>query len=457
MRLRSLRLRLLAAAALSLILALILAAWGLVGLFEAHVERRLDNELKSHVRQLIGGIKLNQQGQLQLDVTLADPRFAEPFSGLYWQVQDETRPTLLRSRSLWDQVLPLPPDELSVGDVHLHQLSGPQGQTLMVEERQIILRPSTDARRLRVAVALDRADLSKAGQAFAADMWPYILLLAVFLMLASALQISIGLAPMARVRKGVADIRSGRMRRLDGDFPNEVGPLVDEINELLAASEATVERARAWTADLAHGLKTPLTALSADAQRLRNQGHKEIADQFEQLIETMRARLDRELVRARLRSHAISSAHGSVDRADLLKALSGVKAALERTPKGMNLTWVMDLPEDFPALPIHQVDLTELLGNLMDNASKWAEHQVRVSVVRDSGLILSIEDDGRGVSEEQLSNLGQRGLRLDETISGYGLGLAIVGDICDAYNIDLGFSRSKLGGLAVQLRIAVVD
>lgn len=305
-------------------------------------------------------------------------------------------------------------------------------------------------------MALDRADLLAARQAFAVDMWPYLVLLAGFLMLAGTIQVSIGLAPMARVCKGVAAIRTGSLRRLTGDFPDEVRPLVDEINELLAGSEAAVERARDWTADLAHGLKTPLTALRVDAQRLRDQGQEQIADELQQLIETMRARLDRELIRARLRSRAGSSAHGGSDRADLSKALYGVKAALERTPKGMNLTWRVNLPEALPKLPMHQADLTELLGNLLDNASKWASEQVHVSVGGVTELTLCIEDDGAGVSEDELTKLGQRGLRLDETIAGHGLGLAIVRDICEAYAIGLEFSRSELGGLAVHLKIPVV-
>lgn len=342
-----------------------------------------------------------------------------------------------------------------LGDVHRHQLTGPRDQQLMVEERQIILRPNSEARRLRVAVALDRADLLAARHAFAADMWPYLVLLAGFLMLAGATQVSIGLAPMTKVRDGVARIRSGDLQRLDGTFPDEVRPLVDEINELLAASEANVERARAWTGDLAHGLKTPLTALSADAQRLRNQGHEKIADELQHLIEIMRARLDRELVRARLLGHAVSSARGSADRADLPKALHGVKATLDRTPRGMTLSWHLNLPEALPRVSMHQADLTELLGNLLDNASKWARQQVRVSVKIADRLILCVEDDGAGVSDDELAKLGQRGLRLDEAIVGHGLGLAIVRDICEAYAIELDLSRSEMGGLAVCLKLRV--
>ncbi len=461
MKLRSLRLRLLVAATLSVILALLLAGWGLIGLFEAHVERRLDSELKSHLRQLVGGIEIHEDDLIHRHVELADPRFAEPFSGLYWQIKDESHSTLLRSRSLWDQTLSLPPDELHIGDVHNHLLSGPLGQKLLVREQQIILRSHSEPRRLRIAVALDREDIRASAKAFAADMWPYLILLAFFLMLASTLQISVGLSPMKRVREGVAKVRSGDSARLNGDFPEEVLPLVDEINELLNASEAAVEKARSWTGDLAHGLKTPLTALSADAQQLRIQGHQQIADQLEPLIESMRMRLDRELVRARLRSHTSSQLHRSRDQADLMKALSGVQSALARTPVGQALSWPMALPKALPVVAMNQADLTELVGNVLDNASKWAASRVSIQVSNqkshESGWVLCIEDDGAGVDEEQRLRLGQRGLRLDETIAGHGLGLAIVRDICEAYGIDLCFSRSELGGLSVCLTLPVND
>ncbi len=456
-RLRSLRVRLLAAATLSVVLALLLAAWGLIGLFEAHVERRLDNELQTYLRQLVGGIEIHDDDRIHQELTLADPRFAEPFSGLYWQIEDESHATLLRSRSLWDQTLALPADDLSLADVHRHQLPGPQGQSLMIREQRIILRSHTEPRRLRVAVAMDRQEITTATRAFATDMWPYLILLAGFLMLASTLQVRVGLSPMKRVREGVAAVRSGKAARLSGDFPEEITPLVDEINELLDASDAAVDKARSWTGDLAHGLKTPLTTLSTDVQQLRQQGQEEIAGQLEPLIESMRIRLDRELVRARLRSHITSRIHRQRDQADLSQALLGVQSTLSRTPDGQSINWTMDLPETLPTVNMHPADLSELLGNLLENACKWSRSQIIVRFREEKHWNLSIEDDGPGVDEEELIHLGQRGLRLDETITGHGLGLAIVRDICEAYAIGLTFSRSGLGGLSVRLRIPIPD
>jgi signal transduction histidine kinase len=447
-RIRSLRFRLLAAAAVSVSLALIAAAFGLIILFEHHVERRLDQELETDLRQLIARIEIDADGRIHIGSELSDPRFKEPLSGWYWQIQDDIRLTLLRSRSLWDSKLDLPKDQLDLGVVHRHVFVGPVDQSLMVREQQVIMHPQTEARRLRVAVAMDRSELLVARQAFSADMLPYLALLALTLMGATWVQVRMGLSPLNHVRQGVLAISSGDAQRLPDEFPDEVMPLVDEINELLGARDDAVERARAWTADLAHGLKTPLTALGADAQQLRNTGHAEMADNLDQLAQAMRQRVDRELIRARLRTAgALVPMH-----TDMVAVVNGVIATLVRTPLGSRLDWHADLPE---ALEVDMArdDLTELLGNLMDNASKWAHDQVRISIAHDDGTRIIIEDDGPGVPYSELTNLVKRGVRLDEQTAGSGLGLAITRDILDAYGGQLSFLRSKLGGLAVSVQL----
>jgi signal transduction histidine kinase len=261
------------------------------------------------------------------------------------------------------------------------------------------------------------------------------------------------------VRLGVRAIRDGDTRRLPSTYPDEVLPLTEEVNILLDAQERAIERARAWTADLAHGLKTPLVVLAADAERLRGLGQRELADDIDSLAQSMRRRVDRELIRARVRSLGDMAGTASVTawgaaqaRADLAVTLNRVVHALDRTPNGARLDWDLDCPSPL-AVPILPEDLTELLGNCLENASNWAAKQVSVRVTVGERVLVQIEDDGPGVPEEDLKDLGQRGLRLDERKQGYGLGLAIVQDICDAYGSDLTFSRAALGGLAVSLRL----
>ncbi len=446
MSLLSLRSRLLSLAAVSTLIALVLAGVGLVTLFENHLERRLDAELETYLDHLIGHTEIDAQGRVQIRERLVDPRFAEPLSGLYWQIQDDERPTLLRSRSLWDSVIELPRDELALGEVHRHVLPGPGDQELLVRERQVIVLPDTLARRLRVAVARDRSDIDAARHAFAADMLPYFALLALFLLAASWVQVRRGLAPLELVRRGVLAIRGGSAQRLSGPYPDEVMPLVDEINELLQARDAMVERARAWTADLAHGLKTPLSALGADAQRLRDAGQTDMADDLDELAQAMRRRVDRELIRARLRSTGAAGPH----RADLTHTVERVLKTLARTPRGEEVHWITEMP-DGATVAVRNDDLTELLGNLLDNAGKWARSTVRVTVTEEPAVTLRIEDDGPGVPEHQLARLGERGVRLDQQTHGHGLGLAIAQDIVEAYGGSIGFERSTLGGLAVTI------
>lgn len=446
---RSLRFRLLSAAFITTLLALVLAGVGLVQLFKLHLERRAEAELEIYLSQLIGRVEIGEQDRVHITRGLVDPRFETPLSGLYWQVQDDEDRTLLRSRSLWDSVIPLPVDELLIGEAHQHTLPGPAGQQLMVRERQIILRPSNNPRHLRIVVARDRGELDAAGLAFTTDMLPYFGLLALFLMIASYVQVRTGLKPLEQIRRGVMAIRADAQQRLSGDYPEEVTPLVEEIHELLDERNATVEKARAWTGDLAHGLKTPLSALGNDAQRLREAGQTEIADDLDQLAQSMRRRVDRELIRARLRSAGPSRPQQS----DLTRVLNRLLNTLQRSPEYAELAWINELPEPLPVCA-REDDLTEMLGNLLDNAGKWANHTVRISWMEKPRPHLCIEDDGPGVPSDKLDQIGERGLRLDQQTHGYGLGLAIVRDIADAYGAKLEFAQSQLGGLAVRIEFA---
>jgi len=445
----SLRFRLLAAGIVTAAVVLLIAGISLMVMFERHVERRIGSELETYLNQIAAGVGVSAEGRIDFNRKLADPRFNEPLSGLYWQIQDEERPTLLRSRSLWDNIIELPEDTLTPGTIHEHQLPGPAGQRLIVRERQILIQPGSEERRIRMAAAVDKQMLVEARNAFAADMLPYLIVVAVVLLSAAWSQVRIGLAPLGHVRREVTEIRSGTSRRLERPYPDEVTPLVDEINGLLAAQEQAIDRARAWTADLAHGLKTPLMVLTADAQRLREAGEESIADDLDQLAETMRKRVDRELIRARVRS-GIETRRV---RADVGEALGRIIRTLKRTPRGATPEWSVKAPVRAAAAILPE-DLGELLGNILENATKWASSAIAVSVTEsDDAILIIVEDDGPGVPQDQLIALGQRGVRLDEQKQGSGLGLAIARDVTEAYHGTLAFDPSTLGGLAVTVRI----
>jgi signal transduction histidine kinase len=436
----SLRLRLVAGGIVAILIALAIAGVGLVVVFERHVSRTLAQELDVHLKQLLAGIDVDLQGKLVLTQAPVDPRFADPLSGLYWQVGDD-RGQLLRSRSLWDSAMKLPADRLSPGETHQHEAEGPGGKRLLVAERGVTL--SADGRPVivRLAVAEDLARVSAATSAFAKDLALPLVLLGCVLALGTWVQVSVGLRPLSALRRGVAEIRAGRSRRLPSFGPSEVRPLVEEVNALIDVQEGEIERSQGRAADLAHGLKTPLAALAADASRLRKRGESDMARDIEAVGDAMSRHVDRELARARVRRRARSGAAASTSLGPLVDS---IVATLSRTPDGARVTFE-NLVRDDVFVPLDRTDLAEVLGNLIENAARHAAGRVRIAAADRRSVI--VEDDGEGIEPDQLSRVLERGTRLDERGGAAGLGLAIVQDVLDAYGWGLGLSRSEMGGL----------
>lgn len=441
----SLRLRLALAGFAAICVALAAAGFGLTYLFELHVYRTLSDDLDVYAHQIIGGLEVDAAGNVVARREPDDPRFQNPFSGLYWQVAAGS--TVLRSRSLWDTELKLPKDHLSEGQTHYHQLVGPGDKLLLVAERRVALRTQQGLEPVRVVVGSDLTRLRQARDAFARNLAPSLAVLALVLACATWAQLTIGLRPLAKLRAEVAGIVSGRTRRLSEQAPREVLPLVQEVNQLLAAQETEMERARGRAADLAHGLKTPLAALAADARLVRREGHGEVADSMDRIGETMRRHVERELARARIRSGA---AHGTA-AASVRDICDGLIRTLARTEKGERISFENCAAADATA-PFEKMDLTEVLGNLLDNATRYAASRVRTSCESVAGRpTICVEDDGPGLAPDLEDLARRRGGRLDGG-GNAGLGLAIVQDILDVYGWRMDFSRSDLGGLKVLMR-----
>jgi len=423
--LSSVRLRLLLAGAVSILVALALAGAGLALLFQRHVERRAVAELSAHLDQVIAGLDRSADGVLVQTRAPADPRFAHPLSGLYWQVEAEG--SVLRSRSLWDAELDLPDDTLGDGSVHEHVMPGPAGEQVLILERRVTLPARLGGKAVVVAVALDRAELRAATAAFAVDLLPFLGVLAAVLIAASWAQITVGLRPLRAIRARVKAVLSGQATRLGDAFPDEVRPLAAAVDDLLAAREADVERARARAADLAHGLKTPLQVLEGDIARLRAQGDTALADGIAQVAGAMHRHVDHELARARLAARLVEATCRPVAVA------ARVIAVVRRSPAGDRLVWEQDIPEDLRAR-IDADDLTEVLGSLVENAARHAGSRVRLAGWRDgAAVVLSVDDDGPGIPAARRQTVLGRGGRLDTQAQGTGLGLAIAGDILAAW------------------------
>ncbi len=422
----SIRLRLWSAAALSILIALTVAGVGLRYLFERHVERRVESDLSADLIQLIGATSYTN-GTMQVAPIFPDPRMETPLSGYYWQVEDLATGTLVRSRSLWDSALTVPqqPD----GALHHYEISGPRG-TLLVTVARTIADPG--GRSFRVTVAEDHQTVEESVTQYMRELWPSLALLGAVLLAAIFVQITVGLAPLEHLRAAVREVIARRSTRLEVAAPREVQPLADEINRLLEAQEKALARARSSATDLAHGLKTPLQVLSADIRALRNKGEAQLADDIERSAGAIRRHVERELARARL----APGVSGAVE-CRVAETAARVISVVKRTPGGERLAFSVDVPEDLTA-PIDEGDLSEVLGNVIENAARFARSSIRVRAwVNGNGATITVSDDGPGIADSDKVAALSRGVRLDSNGGGTGLGLAIVSDIVAAYGGEL--------------------
>jgi len=433
----SLRLRLLLGASLALGLTLMIAGFSLYLLFQRYVEQVASQELQNHFIQLAANISIDAQGKVQSGSVLSDPRFQKPYGGLYWQINEETMQSL-RSRSLWDYSLA----KSTLPDGTVHIIDGPENSHLFALEKHLIFKVTMDVPcPVDVTIAIDRAEIDHTLDDFGLELAMGLALLFAALLATSLIQTVIGLAPLEALRRGVESIMAGKASKLDGKYPSEVEPLAQELNTLIAARENELTRARFRASNLAHGLKTPLTVMSAVADQMADTGNAKLAQEIRDGAEQMRSLVERELARARMASGQ------AVQLTPLAPIVARMVKALKHTTDNEALLWHSNVPSD-AVFPMEAGDLLELVGNLLDNARKWAKSQIYVKFADDT---LTIEDDGPGVPENQTEAIQKRGVRLDEKVAGSGLGLGIVRDLCDTYGLDLKLKRSNLGGLSVSV------
>lgn len=447
MTVKSLRIRLLAAAAIVVSLVLVLAGFALAVVFERNVLRSIDIELDAYVEQLASILTRDENGHVIIDNELADPRFRQPYGGRYWQVSSE-KGVLLRSRSLWDTLLQIDEAPAPGAGVRRQDLAGPNRQTLYTAIRSVILEQEPSAQQDEsyvLVAAMDRAEVDNINAKFNGDIVPALGVFAILLIAAAWVQVSVGLAPLEKVRTGLEAIRLGEARRLDAGVPSELQPLVAETNRLLDAQETALAKARARAGDLAHGLKTPLTALTMLADKLRSDGQAALAHDIEHQLQGLGRHVERELARSRIAAGAQTA------RTLLAPTVSGLVKTISKLPRGDGIDWCIDSPAGLSAA-VDEVDLAEILGNLMDNARKWTRSVVAITARRrDREIEVLVEDDGSGIPEDDRSRVLSRGIRLDERVPGSGLGLTIAKEIVEAYNGKLDLGHSDVGGLRVSL------
>ena len=456
---RSLRFRLLAATLAALAVALVLAGLLLSSLFRDHVMRQFSQTLTAQLDQITARLEFDAAGQPQIDPqTLSDPRWSRPYSGLYWQVdgagQVQQRGAL-RSRSLWDAVLSLPSDVLPDGVVHVHEGAGPDGAGLLLVERTVT-RNGAAGTHWRLIVGADLRDTVAAVERFNGVLAASMATLFVLLCSAALAQVAIGLAPLRALQRTLAGVHAGTAPRLEGRFPSEVQPLVDDFNAVLSRNAEIVARARTQAGNLAHAIKTPLAAMSqaAAVALQRPEAAAELAALVEEQVGVARRHVDWHLARAR--AAAAQGVPGA--RVPLEPVIQGLLRVLERVyaERGIALRCLPMAPDLAFAGEVQ--DLQEMLGNLLDNACKWARHEVQVSATPlgsgpGSRMRVVIDDDGPGIETDRRGSVMARGSRLDESVPGSGLGLAIVNELVGLYGGSVRLQMAPTGGLRVEVEL----
>lgn len=433
---RSLTLRLVFSAGLWVVFALVIGGLLLSIVFRSYVEKGFDARLTLLLDALTAEIWVDSSGALRLADPLPEPRFNQPYSGWYWQVTP-TYGQGLKSRSLWDAVLT--PQPGFTGDTdHRYYTKGPENERLRVVERDVTLPDSSLAFRISVAASSKEIDSDiKSFNSFV--RWSSVAL-AVGLIVSIFLQVRFGLGPLRDLGRALARVRSGRARRLEGDYPEEVQPLVQELNALLDHNEMVVERARTHVGNLAHALKTPLSVL-------KNELGKDEAQAVQ--LEAMQKHIDYYLRQARV------AARGGV--VGVRTEIAPVVDDMLRTLSKMHRDKVVDAETRGDRALVfrgERQDLDEMLGNLMENAFKWAKEKVRITTRSDSGnVVIEVEDDGPGIPAEARARVFGRGNRIDEAKPGAGLGLSIARDIAGMCGGGITLGESDMGGLKASLRL----
>ncbi len=459
----SLAFRLFISAMLLALVILPVTAFLLVAKFRASVERSFDTTLHQFLILMVdNSVVQGESGRLTQPPRMPHPIFKPPYSGWYWQITalDGGEPKRFVSPSLLDEEIPLPSQTgVTAGADRLYRASlpGPDGQKLRVVERIITLGPNADAPRYSYLVAADEATYQKEVSAFLTTLTLAFLALGLGMMVATFLQVRYGLRPLREMRKGLAAIRSGKARILEGDYPEEIKPLQKELNALILANHEIVARARGHVENLAHALKIPLSVVTNAADRNEPGLAKIAATQ----MAIMRDHITHHLKRAGMAAGA--GVIGSVCQLD--EVVTPLLRVLGRIYEGRNLSLAAHIPPDAKFSGEKQ-DLEEILGNLLDNACKWAKSQVRLEAEiltagsekksredNEKTLRIVIDDDGKGLSEAEREQALKRGGRLDESMPGSGLGLAIVVDHVSLYKGTVELAASPLGGLRVILTL----
>lgn len=446
----SLRLRLMLGTLLWISIALIAASFVLTGYFKDYASKQFQASLQVHLDQLTTSFNVDTQGVPNLSQSLSDPRFNQPLSGLYWQINTQDGVAALRSRSLWDDIINLPPYDLNLTGIRTLTVTDPEVQTVQLLVRTITLEDQPNQKWILI-VAGSTKELEHTLSDWSMRLTFFLIFLFVSLSIAAISQVMLSLSPLRSLQKSMENLRTSPMSRLKGTFPQEVQPLIDDFNMALDQNEQVISRARTQTGDLAHALKTPLAVLTNAAQResKNTAGNHEFARLVSEQTAMMQRHIDWRLKRARTATTQ-DALHGEIEIAPVIEQLSRVMQRIH--PLRTIALSVQCIPADIRFYGEIQ-DLQEILGNLLDNAYKWAYSKITVHVsITGKKLTIVISDDGPGLLAEQYHQVVERGVRTDEKMPGSGLGLSIVQELVSLYQGSMELTQSADAGLCVTLK-----
>jgi signal transduction histidine kinase len=429
-----------------LIVALLATAILLTELYSRALDTSLTETLEFHVETLVDRA-LNAADPSSDTVRIGDPRFERTASGWYWTIRNEQGSLANFSSSVVGIVLPELTGPFAANNSRLAVVTDPFGTQIRIIERQVVA--GDIPLRIMVTGSLDEI-LELVGD-FRGQTLIVLLAVAVMLAIMSFIVARIALRPLQRLGKAIESVREGESDNVTGEYPAEVAPLAEEVNELLRSNTQIIERAKNQVGNLAHGLKTPIAVLRNEATvaEAGNQLARVVLSESEKMQQLVTTYLDRARLSAR------SAVVGK--KADGIHVMLRLVRVMEKL--NPNLTIAMLRPDaSLPWFRGDEADLEEMAGNLLDNACKWAKGQIGVSMLAErtksgSTLLIKIEDDGPGLTDEQAQAVLRRGVKLDEKVQGSGLGLDIVKELVDVYGGSLQLKRSVLGGLLAELRL----
>jgi signal transduction histidine kinase len=439
-------------------LALALTGWGLSAIFRSSVEAAFDRQISVSIDALAASVNVDADGALTIDRPPTDPRFSRPLSGYYWRVADLlpnkelSAGNQVKSRSLFDETLSIPNQYINLGLENFGATDARdmlRGTELLRIGYRVIKLPDREFASI-IIVAADRSEIYDASQRFNLVLIGSLILLAIGLIFAIILQVRLGLEPVRRIGAELAEIRNGDRSRLDDFLPIELAPLARELNALLTHNQEVVERARTQVGNLAHALKTPISVLLNES--------RESADGFGSLVfrqtQTMQRQVDHYLKRAQ----AVARAESIRARTPIMQVVEDIVRTLTKlySSDGVSLRIVGDTAAIFRG---DQEDLEDLVGNLAENACKYGGGAVEISFSypQNGKIEIVIDDDGDGLTKSEINSALKRGVRLDETSHGSGLGLSIADELARAYGGFLLLEASPLGGLRVNLQLPIIE